>query len=159
MADAGVMGGSRGERVLERMKTTAGVVAALAGAITGLWTVYEKVKTDARQYTTTSYETLAPQMNQMSEALKKLEQDNQELKQALAHGRPRPHPTARPSEPAAPPVPMPGVPATSAPAQGQEQQDPVGELIGRVNQTREAVNAISKVPETFKQVLEGQKKK
>src|SRR3954468_14366173 len=109
MADAGVLPISRADRAMERLKMTAGVVAAVAGAITGMWTIYEKVRTDARQYTAASYETLAPQVNQMNEALRQLEQDNQQLKKALlaAHGGARPaHPTkvaaARPGESTAP---------------------------------------------------------
>src|SRR5689334_10660202 len=72
MADAGVLPVSRTDRAMERLKTTAGVVAAVAGALTGMWTIYEKVRTDARQYTAASYETLAPQVNQLNEALRKL---------------------------------------------------------------------------------------
>src|SRR4051812_26448951 len=83
MADAAVMGTPRSERFIERVKTVTGVLAGLAGAITGLWTVYDKVKTDARQYTAASYETLAPQVNQLTEALKSLEQQNRELHEAL----------------------------------------------------------------------------
>src|SRR5688572_19233620 len=104
MDQAGVLPGSRAARAMERMKTTAGVVAAVAGAITGMWTIYEKVKSDARQYTAASYETLAPQLNQMNEALQKLEQENQQLKKAiLASHAERPRAVARPSRAAAPP--------------------------------------------------------
>jgi hypothetical protein len=169
-AEAGVMGGSRSERALERLKTTAGVLAAVAGAITGLWTVYDKVKTDARQYTAASYETLAPQMNQMAEALRKLEQDNQQLKQALvvsrsterarAPARPRTAtPAAKPAEPSSSP-PTAGAPAT-APAQAGEQpaDDALGKILGTVHQTREAVEAVRKVPETFQKVLDQKGKK
>src|SRR5215471_2707520 len=75
MADAGVLPASKTDRLMERLRGYAGVIAAVAGAITGLWTIYEKVRTDARQYTAASYETLAPQLNQMTEALRQLEQD------------------------------------------------------------------------------------
>jgi hypothetical protein len=176
MADAGVLPASRTERALERMKTTAGVVAALAGAITGMWTIYEKVRTDARQYTAASYETLAPQVNQMNEALRKLEEDNRQLKQALLATHPeRAHPArstrvaaARPAEPAAPAPPPPGGAAPAAPGtvpaappaapQGQAD-DALGRVLGTVNQTREAVEAVRKVPETFQKVLESRGKK
>src|SRR5947207_11167498 len=124
MADAGVLPMSRGERAVERMKTTAGVLAAVAGAITGMWTIYDKVRTDARQYTAASYETLAPQVNQMNEALRKLEEDNQQLKKALLVHAERPRPirpkAAGKADEAAPP----GTPAGSAaPAEAQEQPD------------------------------------
>jgi hypothetical protein len=167
MADAGVMPVSRAERTLDRLRTTAGVVAAIAGAITGMWTIYEKVKTDARQYTATSYETLAPQVNQLNEALRKLEQDNQELRKALlAHAdrpratttRPRAATPARPGEPA-PPASA-STTAGAAPAATEEQpDDALGRIVGTVNQTRQAVEAVRKVPETFQKVLESRGKK
>jgi hypothetical protein len=169
MADAGVLPVSRTERTLERLRTTAGVVAAVAGAITGMWTIYEKVKTDARQYTAASYETLAPQVNQMNEALRQLEADNTQLKRALlAHGD-RPRVVARPKAPTKPgeaPPATPAVPAAGAPAppptpaQAQEQSDDaLGRLAGTLNQTREAVEAVRKVPETFQKVLDSRGKK
>jgi hypothetical protein len=152
------------------MKSTAGVVAALAGAITGMWTIYEKVKSDARQYTTASYETLAPQLNQMNVALQKLEAENQELKKVLVitHERQRstgrktavakpaqpPAAPATATTPAAPPTPAPAAPATQ-----EEADDALGRIMGTVNQTREAVNAVRKVPETFQKVLEDRGKK
>ncbi|HXU82023.1 MAG TPA: hypothetical protein VN914_11540, partial [Polyangia bacterium] len=119
---------------MERLKTTAGVVAALAGAVTGMWTIYEKVKSDAKQYTAASYETLAPQVNQMNEALRQLQEENQQLKKALlvhAEQRPRParpRPATKPeggvtAAPAAPGTTAGATPApgTSAPAEAQEQ--------------------------------------
>jgi hypothetical protein len=170
MADAGVLPASRTERTLERMKTTAGVLAAIAGAITGMWTIYDKVRTDARQYTAASYETLAPQVNQMNEALRKLQDDNQQLRQALVAHAERPRPvrttkaTAKAGEPAAPATPPAGGAAPAAtgtqPAEAQEQpDDALGRIVGTVNQTREAVEAVRKVPETFQKVLESRGKK
>jgi TolA-binding protein len=183
MADAAIpLPGSKAARALERMKTTAGVLAALAGAITGLWTVYEKVKTDARQYTAASYETLAPQLNQMNEALQKLQDENQQLKKAMVishHERPRPAgrtkapAAARPAVAPAPAKPgeapaaaptaasAPATPAAPAPAAEIDEttDDPFGKIIGTVNQTREAVKAVRKVPETFQKVLEDRGKK
>jgi hypothetical protein len=170
MADAAVLGGTRSDRFMDRVRTIAGVLAAVAGAITGLWTIYEKVKSDARQYTAASYETLAPQMNQMAEALKTLEQQNAELRQALvAHGeRPRApthKPAAKPGEPPTPPT-APGAPsgaaaatapATAAPA--EEPDDALGRLAGTLQQTRAAVDAVRKVPETFQKVLDQKGKK
>src|SRR3954468_21960366 len=85
MAEAGVIASpSRSSRALEKLRMTAGIVAAIAGAITGLWTIYEKVKSDARQYTADSYETLAPQLNQVTEALRQIQKENAQLRQALA---------------------------------------------------------------------------
>jgi hypothetical protein len=171
MADAGVLPASRAERAMERMKTTAGVLAAVAGAVTGMWTIYEKVKADSRQYTAASYETLAPQVNQLNEALRKLEEDNQQLKKALlaSHAEQRqrsgksPRVTARSEPPAAPPgtAPAPAPAAgTAAPATPEEKtDDALGRIVGTVNQTREAVDAVRKVPETFQKVLESKGKK
>jgi len=179
MADAIVLPESRAGRALERAKTTAGVVAAVAGAITGMWTIYEKVKSDARQYTTASYETLAPQLNQMNEALQKLAQENQELKKALIithNERPRPAArvrTAAATKPGEAPATKPGEPAAAAPATAtspatpaaptaeneEAGDDPFGRIVGTVNQTREAVRAVRKVPETFQKVLESRGKK
>jgi hypothetical protein len=169
MADAGVSPASRTERTLERLKTTAGVVAAVAGAITGMWTIYEKVKTDARQYTAASYETLAPQVNQLNEALRKLEDDNQQLKKALlaTHAEQRlrsgksPRVTARAEPPpAAPPAAPPATAPPTAPSTPEERtDDALGRIVGTVNQTREAVEAVRKVPETFQKVLESKGKK
>ena len=186
MADAGVLPVSRTARAAEKMKTTAGVVAALAGAITGMWTIYEKVKSDARQYTAASYETLAPQLNQMNEALQKLEEENQQLKKALVIANPeqaraargrvaaraaaQPHAAAKapetspsasaPAAPATPEAPAaPTVPAAPATAEGETAEDPFAKILGTVNQTREAVKAVRKVPETFQKVLEDRDKK
>jgi hypothetical protein len=171
MADAGVLPTSRADRAMERLKTTAGVVAAVAGAITGMWTIYERVKTDARQYTAASYETLAPQVNQLNEALRKLEEDNQQLKKALLathteqrlHSGKSPRVVAKtepvpPAAPAAPPTGTPP-PATTAPAAEQQADDALGRIVGTVNQTREAVEAVRKVPETFQKVLESKGKR
>ena len=168
MSDAAVLPASRAARAAEKMKTTAGVVAALAGAITGMWTIYEKVKSDARQYTADSYETLAPQLNQMNEALHKLEEENQQLKKALVvtrgeHPRPaatRPRPTAATAKAGEPPTAAPGAPAAPATAENEENTDDAfGRILGTVNQTREAVRAVRKVPETFQKVLEDRGKK
>jgi hypothetical protein len=170
MADAGVLPGSRVGRAADRMKNTAGVVAALAGAITGMWTIYEKVKSDARQYTAASYETLAPQLNQMNEALQKLEQENQELKKALVlthaerprtAARSKPLAQARSGEPPTPAAttPTPGAPATPTAENQEAADDPLARILGTVNQTREAVKAVRKVPETFQKVLEDRGKK
>jgi hypothetical protein len=158
---------------MERLKTTAGVVAALAGAVTGMWTIYEKVKSDAKQYTAASYETLAPQVNQMNEALRQLQEENQQLKKALlVHAEQRPRP-ARPRPATKPEGGVHGrprrtgttagatpAPGTSAPAEAQEQpDDTLGRIVGTVTQTREAVEAVRKVPETFQKVLESRGKK
>jgi len=163
------MGSSRSDRYMDRVRTVAGVLAAIAGAVTGLWTVYDKVRTDARQYTAASYETLAPQVNQMAEALKTLEQQNSELRQALvAHAeRPRPithKPAAKPAEaptpPGAPPAPGTAAPAAGAPAApAEEPDDALGRLVGTVQQTRAAVEAVRKVPDTFQKVLDQKGKK
>src|SRR3954468_21135114 len=157
MADAGVLPVSRTARTLERLKTTAGVGAAGAGAVTGMWTIYEKVKTDARQYTAASYETLAPQVNQLNEALRQLEQDNSQLKKALLAHADRPRIATRPKAPpkpgeaptATPAAPAAGAPAPTTPAptpaQAQEQSDDaLGRIASTLNQTREAVEAVRK---------------
>jgi hypothetical protein len=155
MADAGVLPVSKSDRIMDRLRNYAGVLAAIAGAVTGLWGIYEKVRTDARQYTAASYETLAPQLNQMTEALKQLEQDNQRLKAALIE-RTRPHPVAhaKPAAPATPGAPAAASPAPGAAAAPAQPDDALGQLIGTVNRTREAVDTIRKVPDSFQKVLE-----
>jgi len=130
------------------------------------------VKTDARQYTAASYETLAPQVNQLNEALRKLEEDNQQLKKALlaSHAEQRqrsgkpPRVTAKAEPPAAPaaapPAAAPPAPGTAAPSTPEERtDDALGRIVGTVNQTREAVEAVRRVPETFQKVLESKGKK
>lgn len=79
------------QSTIERVKTLAAVVAAVAGALTGLWGVYEKVRQEARKDTAASYNTLAPQVNQLGEALKQLQQENQQLRAIVgqSQGRPR----------------------------------------------------------------------
>jgi transcriptional regulator with AAA-type ATPase domain len=138
----------------------------VAGAITGLWTVYDKVRADARHYTAASYETLAPQLNQMAEALRQLEKENQETRQALAaHGsRVRAAPPAAggrrtATKNAHASAGAPGAPATEAATASQagpaaDPDDPLGKLVGTVNRARDAVDTIRKVPDSFQKVLE-----
>jgi hypothetical protein len=157
--------------LIERLRTSAAVIAAVAGAITGLWTIYEKVRSDARQYTADSYETLAPQINKMTEVLKQLEQENQQMRQALgahathprtvarekAAAAARPGATAASAPPPAGAAPAAGAPTAQNPAQAEpaaDPDDPLARVIGTVNRTREAVDAIRKVPDTFQKVLE-----
>jgi hypothetical protein len=186
MADA-VIAPSKGAKAVEKLRNTAGVVAALAGAITGMWTIYEKVKADARQYTADSYETLAPQLNKVTEALQQIQQENQQLRQVLAQQAGRPIPKSRPPErkpsakptaaatPAAPaPAPAAGTPPApepppppaptaegappAPPAPAENPNDPLGQLIGGVQKTREAVESMRRVPETFEKALEQRRK-
>jgi hypothetical protein len=183
---------------IERVKSGAAILGAVAGAITGLWGVYEKVRTEAKDLTAASYNTLAPQMNQIGEALKELQQENQHLREILAQqsGKPRiaaeppANPTRRPARrpsagaPAQPAAPTASAPAAGAPPAGTpaapppatpppaaEQpaappaaaqtppapQDPVTGLLNTVGRTREAIDGLRKVPETFENVL-GKKK-
>ena len=76
---------------IDRLKSGAAILGALAGAVTGLYGVYEKVRSEAKEYTAASYNTLAPQMNQIGEALKHLQQENQQLREIVAahQGKPR----------------------------------------------------------------------
>jgi hypothetical protein len=187
---------------IERLKSGAAVLAAIAGAVTGLWGVYDKVSTEARELTTTSYNTLAPQMNQIGEALKQLQQENQQLREIVAQqsGKPRiaaeppassrrpprrnvnagssstAPPTSAANQPAAtapagtaPPAGTPAAPATPPPAEPAAPpasaqappppaaQDPVTGLLNTVGRTREAIDGLRKVPESFEHVL-GKKK-
>jgi hypothetical protein len=187
---------------IERVKSGAAILGAIAGAVTGLWGVYEKVRTEAKDLTAASYNTLAPQMNQIGEALKELQQENQHLREILAQqsGKPRiaaeppavpaggRRPARRPAsgtaaQPAAPtasaptagtpPAGTPAAPAAppAAPPTAGEQpvaptagaqappaaQDPVTGLLNTVGRTREAIDGLRKVPETFENVL-GKKK-
>ncbi|HEY0711653.1 MAG TPA: hypothetical protein VGF45_03205 [Polyangia bacterium] len=76
---------------IEKLKSGAAVLGAVASAVVGLYGVYEKVRSDARADTAASYNTLAPQVNQLGEALKQLQQENQQLREIVAHsqGKPR----------------------------------------------------------------------
>jgi hypothetical protein len=141
---------------MDKLRSYAGVIAAVAGAITGLWTIYEKVRQDARQYTAASYETLAPQLNQMTEVLKQLEQDNQRLKAALVEReKARPRPVTRPRPASSGEAPSSDTPPASGAAAAEAQaSDPLDQLIGTVNRTRQAVETIRKVPDSFQKVLE-----
>src|SRR4051794_23022295 len=165
MADADVLPGARPAThtpFLERLRSSAAVIAAVAGAITGLWTIYEKVRADARHYTAASYETLAPQINQMTEVLRQLEQDNHQMKQVLAARAGRAVPKERPARerpaaatpPASPAAPAPAANATPPPAGAPESDDPLGKLLGTVNRTRDAVDAIRNVPDSFEKALQ-----
>jgi hypothetical protein len=147
MADAGVLGATRGERVLERVKFGAGVLAAVVGAVTGLFTVYEKVRSDARQYTATSYETLAPQVNQMTEAL------TQHAASPRTAARTAPARSA--SHPAA--AAAPAQTASVQPAEEEKPDDRLGEIVGTIKRTRDAVDTLRKVPDTFDRVLQQKK--
>ncbi len=181
---------------IEKLKSGAAVLAAIAGAVTGLWGVYDKVSTEAKELTAASYDTLAPQMNQIGEALKQLQQENQQLREIVAQqsGKPRiaaeppassrrpprrnvnagssstAPPTSAGNQPAAaaPPAGTPAAPATpppaaepaAPPASAQAPpaaQDPVTGLLNTVGRTREAIDGLRKVPESFENVL-GKKK-
>jgi hypothetical protein len=185
---------------IERVKSGAAILGAIAGAITGLWGVYEKVRSEAQDLTAASYNTLAPQMNQIGEALKELQQENQQLREIVAKHQDTPRlaaaPPRRPGKrnvagtststaaapdpaaaaaappasappagtPAAPPAAQPPV-AEPAPAAAQpaaqappQPSDPVTGLLNTVGRTREAIDGLRKVPETFENVL-GKKKK
>jgi hypothetical protein len=187
---------------IEKLKSGAAVLGAIAGAVTGLWGVYEKVRTEAKDLTAASYNTLAPQMNQIGEALKQLQQENQHLREIVAQqsGKPRiaaeppassrrpprrnvyagssstAPPTGTANQPAAaapagtappagtpaapatpPPAAEPGAPPTSAQAPPAAPPDPVTGLLNTVGRTREAIDGLRKVPESFENVL-GKKK-
>lgn len=176
----------------ERIKSGATILGAVAGTLTAVYGVYEKVRTEARAYTATSYNTLAPQINQMNDALKQLQQENQQLRQIVGQyqGKPRigetppaarrPAPTRRPgaaaakgpapTEPpgAAPTAPAGGAPAAPPPATAEAQpppatpaveappDDPVTDLLQTVGRTRQAIESLRKVPETFESVVKAQ---
>lgn len=170
---------SRGDKVMDRLKGGAGVIAAVVGSMTALYGVYEKVRSDAKEYTATSYDTLAPKLNEMNDALKKLQQENQQLKEVVVGRRPaaaatpRPSPSAKPArataagqrpapvpgvEPAPPPAAPPAVQATGEPAPAVGEPDRLNDIFGAVNQARDAVQTIRKVPETFEKAMQQQKK-
>ena len=170
----------------ERIRLGATVLGAIAGAVTGLWGVYEKARSEARDDTAASYNTLAPQVNQMGEALKQLQQENQQLREIVAQHQSRPRIAAIPkrgAEKAAetPPatatspagvVPPPPAPSTApstaidrAPAgstaatdaEKEDERDPVSGLLRTVGRTRAAIETLRKVPEDFGHVLENKK--
>lgn len=81
---------SPGSNRLEKVKNGAAILGAIASAVVGLYGVYEKVRSDARADTAASYNTLAPQVNQMGEALKQLQAENQQLREIVAEGQNKP---------------------------------------------------------------------
>lgn len=69
MADTQNSSRSRVGVLGERVKNGS---AAVAGSVTALWGVYDKVRTEARKGTAASYNTLAPELNRVSEVLKQV---------------------------------------------------------------------------------------
>ena len=88
--------------IADRVKNGAAVLGAVAGTLTAVYGVYDKVRSEARAYTATSYNTLAPQINQMNEAVKQLQMENQQLRQIVAQAQGTPRLGEKP--PAAPPA-------------------------------------------------------
>jgi hypothetical protein len=165
---------SRAERVFDRFKGGAGLFAAVVGSMTALYGVYEKVRSDAKEYTATSYDTLAPKLNEMNDALKKLQQENQQLKEAMTGHAVRPksgtatapvrpakptHVVAageRPAaEPAAEPAPPPAAtatappPAAPPPAQATPEPAPAG---GQPNPLNEIFGAVTQAREAVQNI-------
>jgi len=106
---------------IDRVKNGAAVRGAITAAVTGLWGVYEKARSEAKSDTASSYNTLAPQVNQMGDALKQLQQENQQLRELVANFQGQPRiaavPARKPSSGRRPPATArPGEPAASAPA-------------------------------------------
>ncbi|HET6284831.1 MAG TPA: hypothetical protein VFH73_27995 [Polyangia bacterium] len=158
---------------MDRLKGGAGLVAAVVGSMTALFGVYEKVRSDAKEYTATSYDTLAPKLNEMNDALKRLQQENQQLKEAVVGHAVRLKPaataTARPSakpthatatgdrpaaEPAAEPVPPPAgaaaAPAPTAPAaQATAESAPSG---GQPNPLNDIFGAVTQARDAVQNI-------
>jgi hypothetical protein len=165
----------------DRIKSGAAVLGAVAGTLTAVYGVYEKVRTEARTYTATSYNTLAPQINQMNDAVKQLQQENQQLRQIVAdfQGKPRigqtppaarrPAPSRRPTNVITPPngpaatttpatttpetPPSPPVAQPAPPGEAPAESDPVSGLLQTVGRTRAAIESLRKVPEDFEKVV------
>ena len=111
---------------MEKVKNGAAILGAVASAFVGIYGVYEKVRTDARADTAASYNTLAPQLNQMGEALRQLQQENQQLREIVAHGQGKPRmavtppaSNARRREPRAPAAASSAAPANAPAAVAQ----------------------------------------
>jgi len=141
-----------------------------------MWGIYEKVRKDAQAYTAASYDTLAPQMNQMSEALRQLQQDNQRLRELVASdaapagvvsavvepparsGRRAPDRRTPRTPAASPPAVNPAV-HTPEPAgpQGSQGGHPMEKLRRSVEETRKTIEEIRRVPESFQNVLDRKK--
>jgi hypothetical protein len=180
--------GSRAAVTMDRIKTGATVLGAIAGALTGLWGFYEKVRAEARHDTAASYNTLAPQVNQLGEALKQLQLENQQLRNVVAEQqktprlaqvprraeKPRsaaapaaPDPSSAPAAPATPTPPATpatagapaGQPATAeAPPAATPEGDTISGLLQTVGRTRAVIEDLRKVPDDFGHVLEKQKR-
>jgi uncharacterized membrane protein len=176
---------SRAALTMERIKLGATVLGAIAGALTGLWGFYEKVRAEARHDTAASYNTLAPQVNQLGEALKQLQLENQQLRGIVAEhsktprlaqvprraeAKPSGQAAEKPAAPAAAPVassppapaPPPGAPPQAAtpeaPAEPAAGNDPVSGLLQTVGRTRAAIEDLRKVPDDFNRVLQNQRR-
>jgi hypothetical protein len=176
----------RAARAFEHMKTGAAVIGALVGALSAMWGFYHRVRTEARANTAASYNTLAPQVNQLGEALRQLQLENQKLRDVVAQSSGRSRIAASPPRKAKP---KPAEPAPSAPAADQPppvaterapaadagapaapvptpppsppeagSDDPVTDLLETVGRTRAAIESLRKVPEDFGRVLELEKK-
>jgi hypothetical protein len=94
-------------------------LALVAAVITGGAALYG-VATNAREATVASYETLAPEINELKQVVTRLEAESREMKQALAArvpARPAASVEARtpPRRPRATSTPAPGSPTPSAP--------------------------------------------
>jgi hypothetical protein len=169
---------SRAAVTMDRIKTGATVLGAIAGALTGLWGFYEKVRAEARHDTAASYNTLAPQVNQLGEALKQLQLENQQLRTIVAEHQNTPRlaqvprraekppasPAAAPAAPSSSATAAAPPPAATAPAAGAPEvppapgTDPVSGLLQTVGRTRAAIEDLRKVPDDFGRVLQGQKR-
>lgn len=173
VADTQNGSGSRAAALSERVKNGSAVLAAVAGSVTALWGVYDKVRTEARKDTAASYNTLAPELNRVSEALKQVQDANQQLREELERrvaadaagraagpARPASRPAGRPKPPvseptAAAPAAPPSAPSTTAeapPPAGGDPGNPFRRIANTVRDARAAVESVRRVPDSFDKV-------
>jgi hypothetical protein len=133
---------------LENVRIALALVAAVVTGGAALYGVY----VNAREATAASYETLAPEINQLKQAVARLEEQNQELRQRLAArpadasperpappaegrtparrprsaGKPAPSPSTSPPVPTTPPEARPGEPAPTPPEPAPAPPPPSG---------------------------------
>lgn len=119
------------------------VLALLAAVLSGggaLYGVYLKARSESRIETAASYETLAPEINELKRAVEALEEEKRGAPQRVATRRPKAGQTAPPADgdapapPASPPLPAPGPrdPRTEPPGEGAETPDVFEKIRDRV---------------------------
>ncbi len=138
----------------DKMDTVRVVLAVMAAVLSGggaLYGVYVKARSESRIDTAASYETLAPEINELKRAVQALESQNQTLRdndrvreerepeapkpRRTISGNPQVPPSAPPGVPQEAPIPQeapPPPPVVTAPAPAPESRDIVDDIKGQI---------------------------